>query len=56
MTAGSDQLNYPDDPRSPAVSVLDAKLHINSTISDVHKGAQYMGLDIVKFYLGTPIS
>jgi hypothetical protein len=55
MTAGGDQLDYPGDPSSPAVSMLDAKLHINSTISDAHKGARYFGIDIKNFYLGTPM-
>ena len=51
-TAGGNLLDYPDDPSSPAVSVLDAKIHINSTISDAHKGARYMCVDIKNFYLG----
>ena len=35
--------------------MLDAKIHINSTaISDAHKGARHLGLDIMKNYLGTP--
>ena len=49
MNAGGNQLDYPGDPRSSVVSVLDAKIQINSTISDAHKGAQYMGLDVVNF-------
>jgi hypothetical protein len=56
MTAGGDKLDYPGDPSSPAVSLLDAKLHINSTISDAHKGARYLGIDIKNFYLGTPMA
>ena len=56
MTAGSDKLDYPGDASSPAVSMLDAKLHINSTISDAKNGARYLGLDIKNFYLGTPMS
>ena len=30
-----------------------AKLHINSTISDAHKGARYLGIDITNFYLNS---
>jgi hypothetical protein len=56
MTAGSDKLDYLGDASSPAVSMLDAKLHINSTISDAKSGARYLGLDIKNFYLGTPMS
>jgi hypothetical protein len=35
--------------------MLDAKLHINSTISDASRGARYMGIDIKNYYLGTPM-
>jgi hypothetical protein len=35
--------------------MLDAKLHINSTISDAHRGARYFGVNIKNFYLGTPM-
>ena len=56
LTAGGDQLDYPEDPSSPAVSVLNAKLHINSTISDADKGARYLTMDIKKFYLGSPLT
>ena len=57
MPAGDDKLNYPGNASSPAVfSMLNAKLHINSTISDAKNGARYFGLDIKNFYLGTPIS
>jgi hypothetical protein len=55
MTAGGDKLDYPGDASSSAISMLDAKLHINSTISDVKNGARYLGLDIKNFYLGTPM-
>ena len=56
MTAGGDKLDYPGDPSSPAVSVLDAKIHINSTISDAKRGARFLTLDIKNFYLGTPMT
>ena len=35
ITAGGDRLDYPNDPSSPAVSMLILKIHINSTISDI---------------------
>ena len=35
--------------------MLDAKLHINSTLSDAHKGARYLRIDIKNFYLSTPM-
>jgi hypothetical protein len=55
MTAGGDQLDYPGNASSSAVAMLDAKLYINSTISDAHKGARYLGIDIKTYYLGTPM-
>ena len=56
MTAGGDKLDYPGDASSPTVSMLGAKLHINSTISDARQGARYLGLDIKNYYLGTPLA
>ena len=56
LTCGGDKLDYPGDPSSPAVSMLNAKLHINSTISRANEGAKYMCIDIKNFYLGTPMS
>ena len=56
LCAGGDKLDYPDDPSSPAVSVTNAKLHINSTISDAKKGAKYLVLDIKIFYLGNKLT
>ena len=56
MTTGGDKLDYSGDASSPAVSMLNAKLHINSTISDAKDGTRYLGLDIKSFYLGTPMS
>ena len=56
ITAGGDRLEYPHDPSSQAVSMINAKIHINSTISDAHKGARYMVVDIKNIYLGTPMS
>ena len=55
MTAGGDKLDYPGDPSSPTVSMLDAKIHINSTISDAKHGARHLGLDIKNYFLGTPM-
>jgi hypothetical protein len=55
MTAGGDKLDYPGDASSPTVSMLAAKIHINSTISDAKDGARHMGLDIKNYYLGTPM-
>jgi len=51
MTVGGDRLDAYQDVRSPVISTLDAKLHINSTISDAHKGARYCTTDIKDFFL-----
>jgi hypothetical protein len=56
MTAGGDKLDYPGDASSPTVSMLAAKIHINSTISDAKHGARHMGIDIKNYYLGTPMA
>jgi len=37
------------DVCSPAVSTLDAKIYLNSIISDVHKGAHFCSLDTKDF-------
>ena len=55
LTAGGDKLEYPGDPASPTVSLIDVKLHLNSVISDAHRGARYIVVDIKNFYLGTPM-
>ena len=39
MTSGGDRLDHPGNARSHAVCMLDTNIHINSTISDSHKGA-----------------
>ena len=42
LTVGGYCLQYPDDTASPAASLLEAKLLINSTISQSSKGARFM--------------
>ena len=37
LTEGGDKLKYPGDPSSPAVSLLNVKIHINSIISRAKK-------------------
>ena len=53
MTAIGDRLDYSGNPKSLAVSILDAKININVDISNTKKGAWYIGIDIKNFYLGT---
>ena len=53
LTVGGDRLTYNDDVSSPAASLLETKLLLNSTISDVSKGERCMTLNIKYFFLQT---
>jgi hypothetical protein len=53
MTVGGDRLDAFQDVRSPAIGLTDTKLHLNSVISDAHKGARYCTADIKDFFLGS---
>ena len=53
LTIGGDVLVYAEDASSPAASLLEAKLLLNSVISDSHLGAQFMSLDIKVLFLQT---
>ena len=46
LTIGGDKLLYNDETTSPTADILETKILLNSTISDAHKGAQFMGIDI----------
>ena len=52
LTAGGDKLDYPGNPSYPAVSLLNVKIHINSTISRAKHNAIYMCMDIKKLLPG----
>ena len=51
MTVGGNLLDAYQDVRSPAISLLDAKIHFNSVISDAHLGARYCTGDLKDFFL-----
>jgi hypothetical protein len=51
MTVGGDRLDAYQDVRSPAVGVVDTKLHLNSVISNAHLGARYCTGDLKDFFL-----
>ena len=51
LTVGGDKLDAYQDVRSPAVSITDAKIHLNSIISDAPKGARFCTCDIKDFFL-----
>ena len=50
-----DRLDYPYDTASPASNLVDAKLLINSVISDANIGAQFMAANLKDFFLNTPM-
>jgi hypothetical protein len=56
MTAGGNELDCPGNASSPTVSVMAAKVHINSTISNAKHGARHMGVDIKNCCLGAPMA
>ena len=51
LTVGGDVLDYFSDSSSPAASLLETKLLINSVISDSDKGAKFCTLDIKDYFL-----
>ena len=51
LTVGGDRLQYPDDTASPVASLLEAKLLINSTISQSTQNTRFMTIDIKDFFL-----
>ena len=55
IVVGGDKLSYNDDPGSPAASLLETKILINSVISDAGNGARFMSLDLKDYFLATPM-
>ena len=55
LTVGSDRLDYAKDAGSPAASLLETKLIINSTISDAKENARFLCADLKDFFLATPM-
>ena len=51
LTIGGDKLDYFRNSSSPAASLLETKLIINSVISDSQKGAKFMTIDIKDHFL-----
>ena len=50
ITVGGDRLDYTYDAGSPAASILETKLFLNSVISDADQGTQFMGADLKDFF------
>ena len=55
ITVGGDKLDCYDDVGSPAASLLETKLLINSTISDAKHGARFMSADLKDHFLASPM-
>ena len=55
MVVGGDRINYHEDTGSPAASLLETKIIINSVISDASKGARLLTCDLKDFFLATPM-
>jgi hypothetical protein len=55
ITVGGNRLDYNYDAGSPAASILETKLTINSVISDANQGARFMGADLKDFFLASPM-
>ena len=53
---GGYHLNYHADPSAPVVGLLDTKIHSNSIILDIKKGARYCAADIQNYYLNNNLA
>ena len=53
LTVGGDRLEYESDAGSPAASLVETKMTLNSVVSDAHRGARFMVADLKDFFLGT---
>ena len=51
LTVGGDRLDYFGDSSSPAASLLETKILLNSVILDAKDGARFMTLDIKDYFL-----
>ena len=55
IVTGGDKLDYEEDVSSPATSMLETKILLNSTISDASKGARFISSDL-DFFLASPMA
>ena len=53
MTIGGDKLDYPYDTASPAASLIETKMLLNSVISDSKLGARFFTMDLKDHFLQT---
>ena len=47
---------YEKDASSPAASLLETKILLNSVISDAKHGARFMSTDLKDFFLASPMA
>ena len=50
LVAGGDKLDYAEDSGSPATSLLETKMLLNSVISDNNEGARFMSIKLKDFF------
>ena len=55
VVVGGDKLTYAEDAGSPTTDMFKTKILLNSVISDAHKGARFLSLDLKDFYLASPM-
>ena len=55
MTTGGDILDYDGEPRSPAISLLNTKIFLNSIISNIDKEVTFSIANIKNHYLQNPM-
>ena len=53
LVVGGDKLEYHADSSSPAATMLETKILVNSVISDAHMGARFMSADLKDFFLAS---
>mmetsp|Transcript_11265 Transcript_11265/g.15885 ORF Transcript_11265/g.15885 Transcript_11265/m.15885 type:complete len:463 (+) Transcript_11265:115-1503(+) len=55
LVVRGDRLSYNEDSGSPAATMLETKLLINSVIFEAWKGARFLSLDLKDFFVATPM-
>ena len=56
LTVGGDQLDYLGNQSSPAASLLETKMLLNSVISDAKDGARFMTMDLKDHFLQSTLT
>ena len=55
LVVGGDKLDYAFDSGSPAATLLETKIMVNSVISDSDKGSRFCSMDLKDHFLATPM-